>query len=110
MTIEDETGYANLVIFESLFDKFRKEILQSKLIMVEGKLQREGEVVHVIVRTCHDFTKLLKHLTVSNNENLPLLTLSRADEKTIPVQAHNKRAQIREKATGKVFPDARNFK
>ncbi|RYZ18050.1 MAG: error-prone DNA polymerase, partial [Sphingobacteriales bacterium] len=42
MTIEDEGGYANLVIFESLFEKYRKEILQSKLIMVEGKLQVEG--------------------------------------------------------------------
>ncbi len=51
MTIEDETGFANLVIFERLFEKFRKEILQSKLIMVEGKLQIEGEVIHVIVRT-----------------------------------------------------------
>ncbi|RYY10579.1 MAG: error-prone DNA polymerase, partial [Chitinophagaceae bacterium] len=43
MTIEDETGFANLVIFETLFEKFRKEVLQSKLIMVEGKLQREGD-------------------------------------------------------------------
>jgi error-prone DNA polymerase len=68
MTIEDETGTANLVIFENLFKKYRKEILQSKLIMVEGKLQVEGEVIHVIVEYCYDFTKLLRHLTVSNNE------------------------------------------
>jgi error-prone DNA polymerase len=46
MTIEDETGFANVVIFESLFEKFRKEILQSRLIMVEGKLQIEGQVIH----------------------------------------------------------------
>ena len=51
MTIEDETGFANLVIFENLFEKYRKEILQSRLIMVEGKLQMEGEVIHVIVRS-----------------------------------------------------------
>src|SRR3989337_1155940 len=51
MTIEDETGVANLVIFQNLFEKFRKEILQSRLIMVEGKLQIEGEVIHVIVHT-----------------------------------------------------------
>jgi error-prone DNA polymerase len=36
MTIEDEFGFSNVVIFQSLFDRFRKEILQSKLIMVEG--------------------------------------------------------------------------
>jgi error-prone DNA polymerase len=43
MTIEDETGVANLVIFQSLFDTFRKEILQSRLLMVEGKLQVQGK-------------------------------------------------------------------
>ena len=63
MTIEDETGVANLVIFANLFDTFRKEILQSKLIMVEGKLQVEGEVIHVIVQRCFNISKLLRKLT-----------------------------------------------
>lgn len=62
MTIEDETGVANLVVFEKLFDEYRKEILQSRLIMVEGKLQKEGEVIHVIVRKCYDVSKLLRKL------------------------------------------------
>ena len=109
MTVEDETGFANLVIWESLFEKFRKEILQSKLIMVEGKLQIEGEVIHVIVNRCYDFSKLLRTLTPSNNENLPLLTLAYPDEKSIP-SAQNKRSQGREIAQEKIFPGARNFK
>src|SRR5207237_8625403 len=77
MTIEDETGFANVVIFESLFEKFRKEILQSRLIMVEGKLQIEGEVIHVIVKRCYDFSKLLRQLTPAHNENVTVLTLAR---------------------------------
>lgn len=109
MTIEDETGYANLVIFQNLFEKFRKPILQSRLIMVEGKLQVEGEVIHVIVRTCYDFSKLLRQLTPSNNEKLPVLTLARPDEKSIPA-VQNKKAQLRENAQEKIFPEARNFK
>ena len=109
MTIEDETGFANLVIFQNLFDKFRKEILQSRLIMVEGKLQKEGEVIHVIVRTCHDFSKLLRHLTTARKENLPVLTLARPDEKSIP-PPQNKRTQVRENAQEKLFPEARNFR
>ena len=60
ITIEDETGTANLVVFKHLFDKYRKEVLQSTLLMVEGKLQREGEVIHVIVRRCFNFNKLLR--------------------------------------------------
>ena len=109
MTIEDETGFANLVIFESLFEKFRKEILQSRLIMVEGKLQIEGEVIHVIVKRCFDFSKLLRQLTPSLSENVPILTLARPDEKSIP-PPQNKRSQIREIAQEKLFPEARNFK
>jgi error-prone DNA polymerase len=77
MTIENETGTANLVVFHDLFEKtYRKEILQSKLIVVEGKPQIEGEVIHVTVQWCFDFTKLLRGLTAANNEDLPMLTLS----------------------------------
>jgi error-prone DNA polymerase len=60
ITIEDETGTANLVVFKHLFDKFRKEILMSTLLMVEGKVQREGEVIHVVVSKCFNFNRLLK--------------------------------------------------
>jgi error-prone DNA polymerase len=109
MTIEDETGVANLVIFQNLFDEYRKEILQSRLIMVEGHLQIQGEVIHVIVRTCHDFSKLLRKLTPSNHETPQVLTLARPDEKSIPA-AQNKRSQVRENAQEKLFPEARNFR
>ncbi|MDP4251176.1 MAG: error-prone DNA polymerase [Bacteroidota bacterium] len=109
MTIEDETGCANLVIFQNLFDKYRKEILQSRLIMAEGKLQREGEVIHVIVSSCYDLSKLLRQLTPSQGENLPLLTLSRADEKTIPPE-QNKKIHAQNTAREIVLPGARNFR
>src|SRR5690606_35860507 len=61
ITIEDETGVCNLVLFEKVFERYRKEVLQSALLMVEGKLQREGEVVHIIVERCHNLTKLIKN-------------------------------------------------
>lgn len=109
MTIEDETGFANLVIFQNLFDKFRKEILQSKLIMVKGKLQREGEVTHVIVSSCHDFSTMLRLLTPAGKADPDVLTLARPDEKSIP-PPQNKRSQVRENAQENVFPAARNFK
>ena len=107
MTIEDETGVANLVIFKTLFDTYRKEILKSKLIMVEGKVQIEGEVIHVIVKRCYDFSKLLRHLTAANKEDLPLLTLARADETSIPTHAQHTKAKERHE---ELFPGARNFR
>lgn len=60
VTIEDETGYANLVLWGKTFEVFRKVILQSKMLMVTGKLQVEGEVVHVIVSSCHNMNSLLR--------------------------------------------------
>jgi len=110
ITIEDETGFSNLVVFEKLFEKYRKEILRSRLLMVEGKLQREGKVIHIIVQKCFDYTKLLKGLTAKDDDQLPLLTLARADEKSAPYTAHNKRSQVREAAPSEIFDGGRNFR
>lgn len=63
VTIEDETGFANLVIWAKVFEKYRKEILRAKLFMVAGKVQIEGEVIHVIAQRCFDMSDLLKGLT-----------------------------------------------
>lgn len=60
ITIEDEFGVANLVIWSAVYDKYRKEILQSRLLMVVGVIQVEGEVLHVVVNSCHNMNKLLR--------------------------------------------------
>jgi error-prone DNA polymerase len=109
VTLEDETGTANLVVFAKLFDKYRKEILQSKLLMVEGRLQKEGEVIHVIVKRCFNYSRLLRRL-VTNKSEAPLAAkLSRADE-TTGLVSFSKYAQEKEVVQGKIFPDGRNFK
>ncbi len=77
--------------------------------MVEGKVQIEGEVIHVIVKQCYDFSKLLRQLTPLNNETSQVLTLAYPDEKLLP-PGQNKRSQVRENAKEKVFPEARNFR
>ncbi len=113
ITIEDETGYSNLVVFEKLFETYRKEILHSRLLMVEGRLQREGQVVHVIVSKCFDFTKMLGKLLQREADDLPVLTLSRGDEKAELGVAQDKRSQVREdvsKQAKETFHGGRNFK
>jgi error-prone DNA polymerase len=95
MTIEDETGWANLVLFQQPFTQYRKEILQSRLIMVTGKLQIEGEVIHVIVSACYNFSKLLKQLTATQQEQAALQTLP-GNQQT-PAQ-------------GNIFAEPRNFR
>ena len=75
--------------------------------MVEGKLQKEGEVVHVIVRRCFNYSRLLNKLTASKKEDLSL-TKSRADETSSPFL--EKKTQEREMVQGKIFPEGRNFR
>lgn len=91
ITIEDETGCANLVVFNQLFEKYRKEILQARLLMVEGKMQREGEVVHVVVRQCYNLNKLLHQMTA-------------VEDATV------KQAEIKAGTEELKLPGARNFR
>ncbi len=105
ITIEDETGSANLVVFANVFKQYRKEIVQAKLLMVEGHLQIEGEVIHVVVKQCYNISRLLKTLTTSRNEISLQPTLDWLNEELSP--ALKKKADGKEE---KVIPDGRNFK
>ena len=66
ITIEDETGVANLVVWSRQFERFRNIIMSAKFLGVEGKLQREGEVMHIIVKRLEDLTHKLSQITNSN--------------------------------------------
>jgi error-prone DNA polymerase len=62
MTIEDETGISNLVIWKTLYEKQRRIALGAHLIGVDGRIQREGEVVHLVAYQLHDLTPLMATL------------------------------------------------
>ena len=49
ITLEDETGIANLVVWSKVFEQNRRAILSSSMMAVRGRIQREGEVVHLVV-------------------------------------------------------------
>ncbi|WP_312084823.1 error-prone DNA polymerase [Brevundimonas sp.] len=54
ITIEDETGVANLVIWPSLYEARRRIVLSATMMVVDGKVQREGDVVHIVAAKLHD--------------------------------------------------------
>lgn len=111
ITIEDETGIANLVVFQKLFDQYRKEILSSQLLMVTGKLQKEGEVIHVVVQDCHNLSKLLKELNTTGQPVSAVQTTSRADEKDDTADTRIKQNKSSRKVVQReIFPTARNFR
>ncbi|MER9228958.1 DNA-binding protein [Mesorhizobium sp. M0664] len=48
LTVEDETGAANVVVWVKVFEKSRRVLLSSAMLGVRGRIQREGEVVHLV--------------------------------------------------------------
>ncbi|ALM50470.1 DNA polymerase [Flavobacterium psychrophilum] len=81
ITIEDETGFANLVVWGKVFDTYRRDIVQARLLMVQGKVQIEGEVIHVIANSCYNMSSLLQNMTDTKDTASALSTLSQSDEK-----------------------------
>ena len=62
-TLEDETGVANVIIWPDRFQRYRKTVIGAKLLGVTGRLQREGEVIHLIADQLVDWTAALSTLT-----------------------------------------------
>jgi error-prone DNA polymerase len=62
LTIEDETGVANVVIWPSLYQKHRRLILSCGTLSVRGRIQREGEVTHLVADAFDDLTPLLRSI------------------------------------------------
>jgi error-prone DNA polymerase len=59
MTLEDETGIANAIIWQRIFESQRRIILSAAMVAIEGRLQREGKVVHIVTDRLEDLTPLL---------------------------------------------------
>jgi error-prone DNA polymerase len=68
VTLEDETGYVNVIVWRDLTERQRRELLGASLMGVEGTLEREGEVVHLIARRLIDCSALLGRLTVGSRD------------------------------------------
>ncbi len=59
LTLEDETGIANIVVWPKIFERYRKMVMSGRLISVKGYLQREEGVIHVVAGHITDHTDLL---------------------------------------------------
>ena len=59
VTLEDETGVANVVVWKKVFERFRRAVIAGRLLRVTGRLQRQGAVTHVVAEEIEDITDLL---------------------------------------------------
>ncbi|MBL9064540.1 OB-fold nucleic acid binding domain-containing protein [Tabrizicola sp.] len=62
LTLEDETGVVNVVVWANVYERFRRAVIAGRLLRVTGKLQREAGVVHVVAERIEDLSPLLDRL------------------------------------------------
>jgi error-prone DNA polymerase len=62
ITVEDETGIANLIIWPPILERFRRTVLGATLLYCRGRLQREEGVIHVVAEDLRDLTPRLQTL------------------------------------------------
>jgi error-prone DNA polymerase len=68
VTLEDETGCINVVVWRDLVERQRKELLGARLLGVHGTVERDGEVVHLIARRLFDHSALLGPLATASRD------------------------------------------
>jgi error-prone DNA polymerase len=68
VTIEDETGYVNVIVWASIAERYRKALVLSRFMLVTGKIERQGSVVHLIAERLMDETHLLGALATSSRD------------------------------------------
>jgi error-prone DNA polymerase len=68
VTLEDETGCMNVVVWRGLIERQRRELLGARLLGVQGIIERDGDVVHLIARRLFDHSALLGPLATSSRD------------------------------------------
>ncbi|NBD29431.1 MAG: DNA polymerase III subunit alpha [Alphaproteobacteria bacterium] len=101
ITLEDETGVANLVVWPKVMEQYRKVVMQARLLVVHGYIQRDLDIIHVVARHLEDRSDALQRLAPDGLAP----PLSHADEVTRPLPGpssrHPRNAQI--------IPKSRDF-
>ncbi len=101
ITLEDETGVANLVVWPKVMEAYRRVIMRARLIDIRGTLQRDTDVTHIVVQHLVDRSDALDRLS-----NDPMqVPLARADEvrKPVPGGTH------RHPRDARIIPKSRDF-
>ncbi len=102
ITLEDETGITNLVLWARLFERYRREVMGARLILAEGRVQRSKEgVIHLMAERIHDRTDALRRLSETHE---PAIELARADEILRPQNPRHRHPR-----DVRILPKSRDF-
>ncbi len=126
LTIEDETGIANCVVWAKTMESYRRILMGARLLLVRGRLQKHGSIIHVVVDHMKDWTSHLAHLaegsvprggsvphggSVSRGDVTPKTALARADEVARPITNPDRWRQSpqRHPRNVRIMPKSRDF-
>jgi DNA polymerase III alpha subunit len=104
MTLEDEAGVANVIVWPKAFERLRAIVIGARFVAVCGKLQNEAGVIHVIAERMEDLTPMLGQLSAEGRE---IETLARADEVRRPQLSVSAKRQGNRFAQVQLFQDKR---
>jgi error-prone DNA polymerase len=113
MTLEDETGIANVVVWPQVMERFRKEVMGARLVLVEGRIQSSPEkVVHLVAERLFDRSRDLVHLADDALRRKPAVPAGPAlielqdDRRQHP---DNPAQKIRHPRNVRILPRSRDF-
>ncbi len=106
LTLEDETGVSNIVVWRRVYERFRRAVMGGRLLRVTGPLQREGIVVHLIAEDIEDLSPRLSELGHPMDEVVGV-TRAEADDAPRPTRPPPRARHPREQAK-RLFP-SRDF-
>jgi error-prone DNA polymerase len=104
MTLEDEAGIANIIVWPKVFERLRALVIGARFVAVTGKLQSESGVIHLIAERMEDWTPTLGQLC---DEGRSISTLIPADEVKHPQLPVSKKRQGNRFAQVQLFGEAR---
>ena len=105
LTLEDETGSSNIIVWNRIYHRFRRAVMQGRLLRVTGRWQREGAVTHLIAWTIEDLSWQLDEMGMPADTSSP-----RADEgkRPVPERSPLPRARHPRDQAKQIFP-SRDF-
>jgi len=109
ITIEDEAGIANCVVWAKTMERYRRVLMGARLILVQGRLQKHGSIIHVVVEHMEDWTEHLLRLAEGGIPKKAALAL--ADEVARPITDPNRWRQTpqRHPRNVRIMPKSRDF-
>lgn len=113
MTLEDETGIANIIVWPRMFEQYRSQILGGRFVAIDGVVQTESNVTHVIAEQAYDYTPMLAKLSAAGERLDPAGPTDepRRGGEGDPRQRHPRdvRIDLNVSSAAKVMPKGRNF-